>query len=418
MSIKKVLAISAMAFFVSAIQAGPARAAGGDSLDVLLDEGKVTLDFRYRYEFVDQEGFDKNANASTLRTRLGFESGAWRGWGFNIEVNDVRHVLSNNFDAGGGTTPDRSGIYPVVADPKGTRLNQGYISYTGLDDWGFRVGRQRINLDNERFIGSVGWRQTEQVFDSGTVAWGTDKADVSLTYVQWVRRIFGEESAAGKHRQDGTVLLRGSYKLPIGNLVGYYYRIENEDAASFSSGTIGARLAGKPTINDDWSLRYEVEYANQKDVGNNPASYSADYVHLVAAAVVGIFDFGVGWELLSGDDNTVLNEAFRTPLATLHRWNGWADQFLTTPADGLSDTHFTFKMTPGRFIVDARYHIFDADAGSDKYGTELDLRVGYKFTDRFRGDLYFADFNGKDNPGIRNDFADVTKFWVQAYLKL
>ena len=418
MSTKKLLAIVSMAFFVSVNQGASLWASEGDSLDNLMNEGKVTLDFRYRYEFVDQEGIDNNANASTLRTRLGFRSGDWQGWGFNIEVNDVRHVLSNNFNAGGGTTPDRGGVYPVVADPKGTRLNQGYISYSGIEDWAFRAGRQRINLDNERFIGSVGWRQTEQVFDSGTVAWSKDKADVALTYVQWVRRIFGEESPIGKHRQDGTVLLRGAYDLSFGKLVGYYYRIENRDAPGFSTNTFGARLAGKPAINDNWALRYEVEYANQKDLGNNPAGFSADYVHLVAAAAVGIFDFGVGYELLSGKEGTLFNEAFRTPLATLHRWNGWADQFLSTPAAGLVDTHVTFKATPGRFLIDARYHNFDADSGSDKYGTELDLRVGYKFTDRFRGDLYLADFKGRDNPGVVNDFVDVTKFWVQVYFKL
>ena len=41
----------------------------------------------------------------------------------------------------------------MVADPKGTRLNQGFVHYGGLDDWGFKVGRQRINQDNQRFDG-------------------------------------------------------------------------------------------------------------------------------------------------------------------------------------------------------------------------------------------------------------------------
>ena len=132
------------------------------------EEESRTLAARYRYEFVDQENISDEANAHTLRTRLGFQSGSFRGFDFNIEVNDVRH-LSNDFNAGGGTTPDRSGEYPVVADPKGTRLNQGYINYAGLEDWGFKVGRQRINLDNQRFVGAVGWRQTEQVFDAGRI---------------------------------------------------------------------------------------------------------------------------------------------------------------------------------------------------------------------------------------------------------
>ena len=408
MNRKNLQAIFAMAFFMSAV---PVLAADGDSLDVLLDEGKVKLDFRYRYELVDADLFDEDANAHTLRTRLGFQSGVWRGWDFNIEVNDVRH-LSNEFNAGGGTTPDRT-EYPVVADPKGTRLNQAYINYTGIEDWGFKIGRQRINLDNQRFVGAVAWRQTEQVFDSGTVAWGNDKADFSATYVQWVRRIFGEDSSAGKHRQDGTVFLNGGFATPIGKLRGYYYLIDNEDAPAFSTGTIGARLSGKPAINDDWSIRYEAEYARQSDVGNNPVDYSADYFHLAGAAVIGIFDFGLGWELLGGDDGDQGYAAFRTPLATLHKFNGWADQFLATPTNGLSDFYLTFKATPGDMIFDARLHTFEADSGSDKYGTELDFRAGYKFTDRFRGDLFLAVFDADDAP-----FQDVTKFWVQLYFDL
>lgn len=410
MRTKNRMAVTVMAFFLPGLWAGTGAASEGDSLDVLLDEGKVTLDLRYRFEGVDQDGFDEDAEAHTLRTRLGFQSGVWRGFDFNVEVNDVQH-LSNDFNAGGGTSPG-STEYPVVPDPKGTRLNQAYVNYTGLDDWGFKVGRQRINLDNQRFVGAVGWRQTEQVYDAGTAAWGNDRAQVSLTYVQWVRRIFGEESSSGKNKQDGTIFLNGSINTPVGKAIGYYYHIDNEDVSSFSTDTFGARLDGKQAINDDWSIRYEVEYATQKDAGNNPVDISEDYWHVGAGAVVGMFDFGLGWELLGGDDDSLVNEAFRTPLATLHKFNGWADVFLTTPAAGLSDAHATFSAKPGKFLIQARYHDFQADSGSEDYGSEIDLQVGYAFDKRFRGDLFFADFNGDDgNP-------DVTKFWVQLLFTL
>jgi hypothetical protein len=405
--------MSLVAFLIGSLTftvSGPVRSSEGDNFDILMDEGKVTLDFRYRYEFVDQDGFDEDANAHTLRTRLGFQSGVWRGWDFNIEVNDVRHLF-DEFNAAGGTTPGRN-EYPVVADPKGTRLNQGYINYTGIDDWGFKVGRQRINLDNQRFVGSVAWRQTEQVFDAGQVVWGTDSAQVSLTYVQWARRIFGEESAAGKNRQDGTVFLNGGLQIPIGKLVGYYYHIDDEDNAAFSSDSVGARLTGTWEINNDWSLRYEGEYAHQTDSGNSPVDFDADYFHASAAAVVGIFDFGLGWELLGGDDNTLANEAFRTPFATLHKFNGWADQFLITPAAGLSDAYLMFKATPGDFLIQAVYHDFEADDGGEAFGDEFNLRAGYSFNRRFRADFFWAEFDGSGS------FDDVTKVWLQALFTL
>lgn len=406
-------AITLMAFFMSVTSLSAAaadEASASNEFDSLMTDGKVTLDFRYRFEFVDQESFDNDAKAHTLRTRLGFQSGSFRGFDFNIEANDVRH-LSNDFNAGGGTTPGRSD-YPVVADPKGTRLNQGYIHYGGLEDWGFTVGRQRINLDNQRFVGAVGWRQTEQVYDAGRVVWGNDAFDVSYTYVQWVRRIFGPDSSSGKHKQDGTHFLNGAWKSPIGRLTVYYYHIDNEDSPSFSTGTYGIRLAGSQDINEDWAFRYEAEYAHQKDVENNPLDYKADYVHFDAFAVVDMFDFGVGWELLGGDDTTLFNEAFQTPYATLHKFNGLADQFLTTPAAGLDDFYGKFRATPGPWVFAAAYHNFKADDGGEKYGTELDVQAGYKFTDRIRGDFWIADFSGK------NGRDDVTKVFVQVLLTL
>ncbi len=60
----------------------------------------------------------------------------------------------------------------------------------------------------------------------------------------------------------------------------------------------------------------------------------------VALAVKGIGTLGVGYELLGSDDGVA---AFQTPLATLHKFNGFADQFLVTPAGGLQDIYFYAK---------------------------------------------------------------------------
>lgn len=416
MKTNKMPAILLMALFVSIGPglSGMASAEEGSELDALIDDGKVNLDFRYRFESVDQDNITSNAKAHTLRTRLGFQSGSVRGWNFNIEANDVRH-LSNEFNSHGGTTPDRVGEYPIVADPKGTRLNQGYIGYTGIEDLGFKLGRQRINLDNQRFVGAVGWRQTEQVYDSGRIDWSNDSFAVSYTYVQWVRNIFGEKSPVGKNRQDGTHFLNGSWNSPIGKVTGYYYHIDNEDRPDYSTGTVGVRLAGKQSINEDWSFRYEAEYAHQKDAANNPADFKADYLHFDAFAVVGMFDFGVGWELLEGDDGpSLLSESFRTPYATLHKFNGLADQFLTTPDEGLDDLYGKLKLTPGPWTFAAAYHRFKTDAGSDKLGNEIDVQIGLKFNDRVRADFWVVDFDGKRSPTSN----DVTKVFLQVLLTL
>ncbi len=129
----------------------------GDEFASAITSGKATVGLRYRYEHVDQDSFDENADASTLRLRLNYKTGAWQNWSAFAEFDYVFHLLMEDFNSGGGTSPNKT-EYPVVADPEGPDLNQLYFDYSSSDDWKLRFGRQRILLDNQRFVGGVGWR--------------------------------------------------------------------------------------------------------------------------------------------------------------------------------------------------------------------------------------------------------------------
>ena len=48
--------------------------------------------------------------------------------------------------------------FPVVADPENIELNRLQLQYRGLPKTVVTIGRQRINLDDQRFVGAVGWR--------------------------------------------------------------------------------------------------------------------------------------------------------------------------------------------------------------------------------------------------------------------
>ena len=77
-------------------------------------QSKLNLDLRYRYEFVDQDGFTKDAHASTLRTRLAYRSADYSSLGLLIEVDDLRPVGNDLYNSTRNGISDR----PVVADPK------------------------------------------------------------------------------------------------------------------------------------------------------------------------------------------------------------------------------------------------------------------------------------------------------------
>lgn len=373
-----------------------------DSIMSAIKSGDASVALRYRYEFVDQDSFTENANASTLRLRLNYKTGSWNDWTAFGEFDHVFEVLINDFNSGAGTSsPDRN-QYPVVADPKGPDLNQLYLQYAPGETWVTRIGRQRILLDDERFVGGVGWRQNEQTYDGLSFKYAEGPANIFYSYVNRVKRIFGSSVPAGSNRQD-THLLNGSYDFADGwKAVGYVYIIDNEDVPAFSTSTYGARVTGAISSGEN-TFDLLGELATQSDNANNPASYDATYFRLQGTWSAGAFSAGVGFESLGSDNG----EGFRTPLATLHAFNGWADQFLATPGAGLEDLYIRGGYKPGKWNLQLIYHDISADVGSEDWGTELDFAASRKLNDTYSLLLKAAFFESDSA-----SYVDTTKLWV------
>ncbi|EGG99192.1 hypothetical protein imdm_1403 [gamma proteobacterium IMCC2047] len=278
-------------------------------------------DVRIRHENVDQDGIAKEANANTIRTKFGYKSGVSNGFQFLIEGEDVASIGSTKFN----DTLNGKGMYPVVADPVGTELNQAWVAYSGFSDTVIKVGRQGINLDNQRFIGTVGWRQNDQNYDSVAVTNSSiDNLSLTVIHVDKVRRIFGEDAATGEI-DTNTNILNAKYKVSDSlSVTGYGYFLDNDDMAFYglSSKTYGVRVAGSTPLNDALKLAYVVEYAEQDDYKSNPTSYDATYYHIAPTIKGNGWSVGLGFESLEGDGTS----SFKTPLATLHAHNGWAEQ--------------------------------------------------------------------------------------------
>jgi hypothetical protein len=164
--------------------------------------GEAHLGFRYRFENVDQDGISDDANASTVRLRLNYKTGSWQNWSGFIEFDYITELLFNDFNSLGGSSPERN-RYPVVADPKGPDLNQLYFEYAPNAQMKVRAGRERIVLDNHRWIGDVGWRQNIQTYDAAGINYnGWENTEVLYRYVTTVRRIFGNDVPSGRHDND------------------------------------------------------------------------------------------------------------------------------------------------------------------------------------------------------------------------
>ncbi len=77
-------------------------------------------------------------------------------------------------------------------------MNRLQLTNTSLPDTTLTLGRQRINLDDQRFVGNVGWRQNEQTYDGFRVVnKSIPNLTVDVTYFDQVNRVFGKESPVG-----------------------------------------------------------------------------------------------------------------------------------------------------------------------------------------------------------------------------
>ncbi len=395
--------LSLIAFTLTASLSSPsARAAGPQQAKPgLISDGKLNLDFRYRYEFVDQDGFAKDAYASTLRTRLAYRSPYFSSFGFLIELDDVRSIGNDLYNSTRNGNTNR----PVVADPEGTEVNQALILYRGIENTVIRAGRRRITLDNHRFIGNVGWRQNGQTYDSISLSnTSLPKTTIEYAYIENVNRVFGPNSGTppADFQSDSHILNIKHEWLPNWDVTAYAYLLDLEDSPMASNKTLGVRIIGSNAVNDRTSTSYTMEYAHQENYGDNPNSYSADYVLLEGALTTAGITGKLGYEVLEGDSG----QAFQTPLSTLHAFQGWADRFLATPSDGIEDLYFSIATKIRGAKISLIYHRFNPEAGGPHYGSEWDLVIKKPFAERYSIVLKYVDYDA------RTFATDTQKLWI------
>lgn len=362
--------------------------------------GTAKLDLRLRYEAVNQDNAAKDADALTLRTRLTFTTVEREGFSGVVEFEDSRQVLAmSDYNDTNGQNSDHS----VIADPETTELDQGYLKYknAGLTA---KLGRQVLTFDNHRFVGHVGWRQDRQTFDGVTVNYAVNEDfTINYGYLTQRNRIFGDQ----KDLDAKDHLFNASYKIGSGKLVGYGYLLEVDSGTDNSLDTFGAYYQGKVDMSGN-KVSYRAEIASQ--TSETPGTeYEAMYYALEAGIQFGGVTTKLGYESLGSDDGQF---GFSTPLATLHKFNGWTDQFLGTPAVGLNDAYITVagKALNGKWA--ATYHSFSADESTnnvDDLGNEIDLVFSTKFGENYNAGVKYAYYQAGDTAAGK---VDTDKVWL------
>ncbi len=383
------------------------------SLEDAVLGGTFDLNLRVRAEGVDADGTE-DALAITERLRLGYGSKTYNDFSFYIDFENIQALDDDRYNAAGlNSNPTKA----TVADPEVTELNQGYLNYH-RSDLGFngRFGRQRIILDDARFVGNVGWRQNEQTFDAASFSLTLPyDVEAQYGYLWHINRVFGQSTGTAPtsdFESDSHLFNVSATDETLGTLTAFAYFLDFDNAPTNSSDTFGLRYNQSLALSYEYSLAPVLSYAYQEDNSANPTDYEADYyLAQVSLEKNEVGTIGVGYEVLGSDGGAM---AFRTPLATGHAFNGWYDAFLTTPGYGLQDLYiFASTTLPCGTVAKIYGHHFSQDVGGMDLGDEVDAVLSRKLSDHVSVLAKYSHFNAK----APTTASDGDKFWLQAEIK-
>ena len=368
--------------------AGAVPAAAG--LKEALAEANADFDVRYRLEAVDQEGIHEQARASTARARLSWSTTPTEAFSVGVEADYVFTVGTERYNS----TDNGRAQFPVVD------LNQAFVRYRG-ESLTVTAGRQRIGHAEQRFVGSVAWRQNEQTYDALRVQSAVGRVGLDYSYVGNVNRVFGPDDGAQPGDWRGNShFLRASFAATEAHSVSafsYMLDFENDNGPVNSNATYGIEYRG--AFGPFTAL---AAIGRQSDWGDNPVSYEAPYYLLEGRWQGNGTGLAVGHEVLGSDSGRA---GFRTPLATLHKFQGWSDKLLVTPPDGVRDTYLRGSTRVGPFTVAAALHDFSAAEGGAEYGREADISMAYSWRN-VAMQLKLARYRARELA------SDTTKAWL------
>jgi hypothetical protein len=375
--------------------------------------GKINFDLRFRYTNADGKSPNKKTgNAFVGRIRIGYLTPVFAGLQGYAEYVQSHDIAVNDYNS----TRNGKTQYEIVSDPRGKELSQLWLSYKGIADTEFKVGRQRVQFDNERMIGIAAWRQLERVFDGLLIA-NTSLANTTIKVGYLVKQ---QNTDATIHSMQLPVANIAYHFADWGTLSSYGYFFDDHDLRPQDSNqTYGVRFDGSRKINNDFSLLYTAEYAHQTDYGSNPTAYQVDYYHLIAGLKVFNVTARAGMEQLDGKG---LNKTFDTPLGSVHKFNGWADVLTTTPDNGLRDVYGMLEAEWSGIKFTGSYHNFSDDASKQHFANEWDFLLSKEFDKHYTLWAKYA-YVSADSQGVRIvggstpiDLYDTQKIWFGAEL--
>lgn len=393
---------TALAFVLGVGIAMPVSAGeeGATASSVSATPDTIKVELRYRLEHVEQSNALENALANTLRARVTAHKHLHARLTAEVELDHVEAVGGDTYNS----TVNGKTQYSVVADPRGTDVNQALLRYrqqsSGTD---IAAGRMRINQLNQRFLGGVGWRQNEQTYDGVRLQQRiAEQLTLDVARITNVNRIFGPKGPQANQR--GEIYASNLHWQLQSNhrISAFHYDYDFRDWAVQSTQTFGLDYQGAVALQNHKPIALHAVVARQTDAHHNPADYSHHYHRFTAAWTFHELSVNAGVERLAGNGVTAL----QTPLATLHAFQGFTDLFLVTPADGVREQFMKLGHRFGELQVALGYHRFEADVNRRDYGSEWNIVATKRFHNGIAAQFKYADYQAK------NYAVDTRKAWL------
>lgn len=378
------------------------------SLTDALRNGRFEAQLRPRYNRIDEERKPELTDAMTARVVAGWKSAPFHGLRMAVELMYSDRVGTKRFN----DNPRQASPYPLLPDPRYAGVNQAWIDWSG-ELANIRIGRQKLRLDNERFVSDNDFRQVPQVF-TGVAVRGRTGAEVEWRAGHFTR----VRGSLGVENNLKLSFLQGEWNPAPGQaLLGYllwHDQPQNSTQtglANSSHQVAGVRWHGSVASNLEGKGRwlYHVEAARQRAHAGGDSAIRADYLRI-----------GGGWsgQLAGGEwtlrlDHEVKGSnsgryGLQTPLTDLYAYNGWALQFVTTPRDGLRDSWVTVRKPLGAVELFGEYHRFRADNGGASLGRELDVGLTWRLPGWWGDDARLIAQSAR----YRQPGNGVSKLWV------
>ncbi|MDE3208598.1 MAG: alginate export family protein [Pseudomonadota bacterium] len=386
-----------------------------------MDNGHINFQIRPRYETVKQEGKPDAAHAWTMRTILGYSIQPRSNLKAKLEFINVSNLGSQQYNS---TQNGKTG-YPIIADPGKTAVNQAFINYSGIDATRLKIGRQKIILDNSRFVGNVDFRQNMQTFDAISLNNSSiEGINLFAAHVVHTKSSYanGQIPVGYNLQHVNANLFHAAIPLFQGtNIALYDYSYDDKSMISqapgnISSNTVGLRFHGSLHLTGMTQIFYTAEYAKQHGLNHAESGIDASYLHVGAGGSFKKLAGHIDLEQLGSNSNGTYG--LQTPMGTKHAFNGWADMFLTTPQTGLRDVYVTLGDTVfHKLKLLAVHHDYKSSYGSIHYGTEWDISLLDTLQNGVKLGVMYANYQAKDNAGHNYPGTAVTnthteKTWV------